>query len=319
MKSLKISIVIPARNEEGDILGTLNAAVGQDYKNKEIIVVNDGSTDRTREIVEEFSKKHKEVRLINFDEGHSAAFARNRGAENAKGGILVFLDADTGLNDNFLNNIAEDFTDFDVQAVGNGKKNTHSNLLSHLLALLAYTPRKSRMGDERKIVDHFVGFNAFVIKKSTFLEIGSFSEDTFYYEDEEMTRRFFSKGFKAVWDPRPLFYSMQPSSLKAFYRQYAWSGKGIATIRDKRLRRKRSFYCLFKVLFISFPFLMMIYSLKIGLIFLLFFYIMTYFYALRASRQILLTFLMVPLMYIKNFFELYNLIKYSFLKKNEKS
>ncbi len=319
MKKLKISIVIPARNEEEDILNTLGTAISQTYEDKEIIVVNDGSTDRTKELVEKFSKKHKEVKLINFNEGHSAAFARNRGAENATGDILVFLDADTGLSDCFLSNIAEDFTDFDVQAVGNAKKNTFSNLLSHLLALLAYTPKKSRMGVKRKVVDHFVGFNAFVIERKTFLEIGSFSEDTFYYEDEEMTRRFFSKGFKAVWDPRPLFYSSQPSTLKGFYRQYAWSGKGIATIKDKKLRRKRSFYCLFKVFFIIFPFLVMFYSVYFGLLLLLLFYVMTYFYAFRASRRILLTFLMVPVMYVKNFFELYNLIKYSVLKKNEKT
>ncbi len=319
MKNPKISVVIPARNEEEDIVDTLNAVAKQEYPNKEVIVVNDGSTDKTQKLVEDFSKKHKYVKLINYEKGHSAAFARNRGAENAKGEIIVFLDADTGINEGFLKYIAEDFSDFDVQAVGNGKQNTYTNLLSHLLALLAYTPKKSRMGKKRRLVNEFVGFNAFVIKRKPFIKIGGFNEKVFYYEDEEMTRRFFSNGFKAVWDPRPLFYSLQPSTWKGFYRQYAWSGKGIATIKNKKLRRKRSIYCLIKVLFVFFPFLLMAFSLKLGISALLAFYAITYFYALRASKNAILSFLIVPIMYIKNIFELYNLIKFTILKKNEKS
>lgn len=84
-KKLKISVVIPARNEEDVIERSVRSLLNQTVKPYEIIVVNDGSTDATREIVEKLGKEEGRVKLINFDRGHSAAFARNRGRRLQEG------------------------------------------------------------------------------------------------------------------------------------------------------------------------------------------------------------------------------------------
>ncbi|MEM3399961.1 MAG: glycosyltransferase family A protein, partial [Candidatus Micrarchaeia archaeon] len=107
-----VSIVIPAHNEERTIEGCVRSCLSQKIKPHEIIVVNDGSTDRTREIVEEIAKEHPEVKILNFERGHSAAFARNRGAEKATGDVLVFIDADvTLLDEDFVEKVARVFVD----------------------------------------------------------------------------------------------------------------------------------------------------------------------------------------------------------------
>ena len=64
-KDYSISVLIPAYNEESSIKETLEAVLKSDYPLKEIIVINDGSTDKTRKIVEEMAAKHSIIHLIN--------------------------------------------------------------------------------------------------------------------------------------------------------------------------------------------------------------------------------------------------------------
>ena len=80
-----ISVVIPTYNEEKDIGLCLSSLKEQSYKNLEVIVVDDGSTDKTREIV----KKFKKIKLIE-GEHKGPGFSRNIGARHAKGDILRY-------------------------------------------------------------------------------------------------------------------------------------------------------------------------------------------------------------------------------------
>jgi glycosyltransferase involved in cell wall biosynthesis len=311
MEERKISVVIPARNEENEIGRAIDSVFDTGYGNFEIVVVNDGSTDKTGGIVRSYMKKHSNVTLINFDEGHSAAFARNRGAEKADGEILVFLDADTPFSKNFLFEVNKDFENKNIDAIGNDKKNTYTNLLSHLLSLLAY--RSPVLAEMKKgtMVEENVSFNVFVIRKGVFLELGKFNENIFYYEDTELTERFFEKGYKAIWNPDIVFYSAQPDTLKDFYRQYQWSGKGISTIENKKDRLKKAAYNFLKVGFILIPFIILFFYFKVGVISVIAAYFLTYFYSYRASKSLFYSVLIVPIMYIKNLFEFYNLVKFT--------
>lgn len=85
------SIIIPAYNEEDRIKKTLDAYLNF-YKNAEIIVVNDGSTDRTEEIVKELSEKHKIILINQKNQGKGAAILN--GFRFAKGDLLSYVDAD---------------------------------------------------------------------------------------------------------------------------------------------------------------------------------------------------------------------------------
>ena len=88
----KISIIIPAHNEEKYIEKTLHSIIMQDFKDYEVIVVCNGCTDKTEEI----AKKHFTTISIKHP---NIADARNIGAKVAKGEKLIFLDADTRLED----------------------------------------------------------------------------------------------------------------------------------------------------------------------------------------------------------------------------
>ncbi|WP_400076779.1 glycosyltransferase family 2 protein [Winogradskyella sp. R77965] len=93
-----VSIVIPAYNKQDSILETLNSVFSQSFKNFEVIVIDDGSTDNTQEVIKSFKKDI--VYLFQENKGQGAA--RNTGIKAAKGNYVVFLDADDYWEPTFL-------------------------------------------------------------------------------------------------------------------------------------------------------------------------------------------------------------------------
>jgi glycosyltransferase involved in cell wall biosynthesis len=88
-----VSVIIPAYNAEKFIVRTLESVLSQTYKNIEVLVINDGSTDRTVEIVESFAQKESRMRILHQPNlGPSAA--RNCGIQSSKGEFIAFIDAD---------------------------------------------------------------------------------------------------------------------------------------------------------------------------------------------------------------------------------
>lgn len=91
----KISVVIPCFNNETTVLETIESVVQQDYISIEIIVINDGSTDLSRQVIDDYAKSNKITNIILFDqENLGLPRARNCGADKATGEYLLFLDAD---------------------------------------------------------------------------------------------------------------------------------------------------------------------------------------------------------------------------------
>ena len=96
-KNYSVSFVVPAYNEEKTIADTIKHIFDIDYKNiKEVIVVNDCSTDKTREVVENLKKKYSGLILINNETNlGNAAGSKNVGLKYATGEIIAFVDADS--------------------------------------------------------------------------------------------------------------------------------------------------------------------------------------------------------------------------------
>ena len=91
-KGPRVSVVVPVYNGEKYIDDTINSVLSQTYKNWELIVVDDGSSDRTCDKVHRFLSRR--VRLAEFGENRGAAKARNAGVGLARGRYVCFLDAD---------------------------------------------------------------------------------------------------------------------------------------------------------------------------------------------------------------------------------
>ncbi len=88
-----VSVNIPAYNSERFIAETIESVISQTYQNLEVIVVDDGSVDRTGEIVEAFARRDPRVRLI-CQSNHGVAMTRNKAIEASTGDFIATLDAD---------------------------------------------------------------------------------------------------------------------------------------------------------------------------------------------------------------------------------
>lgn len=93
----KVSVIVPVYNVEEYLEECLNSIVNQSFKNLEIIVVNDGSTDNSYNIIRNFSEKYKNIKVIN-QENSGLSEARNSGIKVATGKYIMFVDSDDFLN-----------------------------------------------------------------------------------------------------------------------------------------------------------------------------------------------------------------------------
>ncbi len=116
MKKPIISVVIPVYNREKYIKNCLDIMMNQSYKHLEIIVVDDGSSDSSVEIV----KQYPTVKLIEHKENQGPSVARNSGIEVARGEYLHFMDTDDEINSTFYENMlkASEKTDADMACCG---------------------------------------------------------------------------------------------------------------------------------------------------------------------------------------------------------
>ena len=96
---MKFSIIVPAYNEAQYIEECVESVLNQDYDNFEVIVVDDGATDETPQIIDSLAQKSKKVKVIHQKNGGLSA-ARNSGIEAASGDYILFLDGDDFWSDN---------------------------------------------------------------------------------------------------------------------------------------------------------------------------------------------------------------------------
>lgn len=96
-----VSIIVPIYNAEDYIGRCITSLIQQTYKNIEIICVNDGSTDKSRKICEEFSLRDPRVKVINF-RNRGVSVARNEGLKFANGDFFSFVDADDYVEKDYI-------------------------------------------------------------------------------------------------------------------------------------------------------------------------------------------------------------------------
>ena len=89
-----ISVIIPVYNAERYISQTLDSVIQQDYPDKEVILVDDCSTDRSAEIIKEYMNRCSYIQYYRLDRNSGVAMARNTGIKLAKGRFIAFVDSD---------------------------------------------------------------------------------------------------------------------------------------------------------------------------------------------------------------------------------
>ena len=196
-----ISVVVPAYNAEGTLDNSLTALGAQtmDRSRYEVIVVDDGSTDRTAEIARAY-----DVQLIQQANAGPAA-ARNRGAAEARGDLLLFTDADCAPAKDWIERMTEAFGDPDV-AGAKGVYRTRQRALVARFVQLEYEKKYARMRRQDRI--DFVDTYSAAYRRGVFLANGGFETrfPTSSVEDQELSFRLARKGYRLVFVPQAAVY-----------------------------------------------------------------------------------------------------------------
>ena len=217
-----VTVIVPAYNEEKAIGKTVEALHRLSYANKEIIIVDDGSTDRTLEVARSYAKGDF-VRVVTKSNGGKWD-ALNTGIKAAKGEFIVCIDADTLLDQNAIQHLIKHFRDPKIAAVaGNVKVGNRSGILTKLQALeyivgINLHRRTEASFQNVTVVPGPIGaFRASVLK-----EVGLFEGDTFA-EDADITIRILKAGYKTVFEAQAFGYTEAPKSMNSLAKQrYRW-------------------------------------------------------------------------------------------------
>ena len=213
----KISIVIPAYNEEKVIANTIEGLIETKYPNKEIIFVDDGSKDATLSIA---SRYKDQIRVLHKENGGKAT-ALNYGMVYAKGEIVVIVDADTIIGRNALKEIVKGFeVNEHVAAVaGNIKVRNRMNWITKCQALEYITGiqiirRAFDVFGSITIVPGALG----AFRKSFLTEAGAYGKDTIV-EDFDQTIKLLKAGLITQGSSKATAYTEAPNTLKDFVAQ----------------------------------------------------------------------------------------------------
>ena len=315
MKRLKFSIIVPAHNEEEAIGRCIESIQKQKFRDFELIISNDGSIDNTENIVRNLMKEDNRISIVSSKEGHSAAHARNRGAKIAKGEILIFIDADTFINKNFLLEINRYLGKGDAFITLNYpfKKYFVSRVLSSFLG-----PNLKEKLEDGTVYDthnrEIAGSMFFCVSRDYYSKIGGYSEKIFYYEDQDFVDKFYNLGGKAVFVRRANQYYELPSTISEFFRQCKWLGKGVNSIPNLELRWRRRFFWFAKALFTLLP-IAFVWNLNYFLLSLIGTFLIMYSGLVKRNRDPLISLSAIPFLYMKNILVSINILR--FIKKKQ--
>ncbi len=217
----KVSVVIPAYNAEQFIREALDSVLAQTYRDFEVLVVDDGSTDSTREIVASYGEPVRCIEQANA--GPSAA--RNRGVREARGELIAFLDAD----DLWMpEKLAEQAPLFDAE----GRVGLVYCQAERIGADGRILTTPDRPKPEGKVFEDFLRRNhcptsGAVVRRECFAQCGGFREDMSQAEDWHLWLRIARRyEFRAV--QRPLVrHRVHPGGLTSQFDRAYWGARGV--------------------------------------------------------------------------------------------
>lgn len=180
--NIKFSIVIPLYNKEQNIKDTIKSALNQNFQNFEIIVINDGSTDTSAQIVE--SIKDPRIRLIH-QKNQGVSAARNRGIKEATNNWVAFLDGDDLWNPEHLEEITKM-----MQKFSDAKVFTTSFEFSDLRPMFSH-PRGSSIFQINNYFheakkEYLIWTSIVVVHKDCFEQVGVFNQKLKLGEDQDL-------------------------------------------------------------------------------------------------------------------------------------
>lgn len=217
----KVTIAIPALNEEKSIRGTIESALNLDYPKEklEIIVINDGSTDNTKNIIKTMMKNESRIKLINHKINKGKGESMNEALKAAKGTFFTCLDADSFIKSDALKIMLPHFDNPKVGAVLPLMKVKNPTTVLEKIQWCEYLLNMFYKKIMSTIDCVHVAPGPFSIYRKKVVEkLGGFAEKNIT-EDFEISLRLQKNDYKIVQLFSTEVYTLVPKSLKGVYKQ----------------------------------------------------------------------------------------------------
>jgi cellulose synthase/poly-beta-1,6-N-acetylglucosamine synthase-like glycosyltransferase/peptidoglycan/xylan/chitin deacetylase (PgdA/CDA1 family)/spore germination protein YaaH len=220
----KVTVLIPAYNEESVIVDTVSAALASNYPKLEVLVVNDGSKDRTSELVRKEFGQDRRVRLLE-QVNRGKPVALNHGLSEATGEVIVSIDADTIVDPQAIPRLVRHFADPRIGAVaGNVKVMNRNRWITRWQALEYITSQnlEKRAFDLLNCIPVVPGAVG-AWRTDVLRDHGGFSGDT-VAEDTDLTLTIRREGWKILYDEEAIGHTEVPGTIDALIRQrFRWT------------------------------------------------------------------------------------------------
>jgi len=197
-----VTVIIPTYNRAHLVCRAIQIVLNQTYKDFELIIVDDGSTDNTEDIIKEFKKKDERIKYIRHKKNKGGSAARNTGIKAAKGEYIAFQDSDDEWLPEKLKKQMEIFknTSSKIGVVYTGFWRIKDNKKTYIPQ--SWVKQKNGNIYSEILKGNFVGTPTILTKKKCFKKVGSFDERLPQLQDWELVIRL-SKyyNFKCIDEP----------------------------------------------------------------------------------------------------------------------
>jgi cellulose synthase/poly-beta-1,6-N-acetylglucosamine synthase-like glycosyltransferase/predicted deacetylase len=215
-----VSIVLPAYNEEKTIAKSIERGLSQRYKGSiEIIVIDDGSTDRTYEIAKTYADIHPNVRVIRLEKNQGKSNALNMGFAQAKGELSVFSDTDSVLAPEAISRMVSHFKDPQVGMVAGmviiGNEKNLITRLQQIEYLLSQTLIRFCQSSQKNVLICPGACTAVRTDIARKIPV----TDRTITEDADFTFSVWKEGWKICQEPESLSYTEAPEKLRTLITQ----------------------------------------------------------------------------------------------------
>ena len=242
-----ISILVPAYNEEAKIAYTIDSLKQITYPHVEFIVINDGSNDKTSQVVKKAIGTHPKFAFIDRKENRGKAASLNQGIEHSKGEFIMTMDADSCIEPGIIEKVLPYFQEKDVGAVTVSVKVKNPKTfvekiieIEYLIGLSLFLKLFSAINCVFVTPGPFSGY-----RKSMLTEIGGFDKDNIV-EDHEIAYRIHKAGYKIKNCMEAAVETILPETFKGLYIQRRrWYSGAVQTLIQHKNMCFKSKYGLF--------------------------------------------------------------------------
>jgi len=224
----KVSIVLSVFNGSKSIIPSLISLTNQTYNNIEIFVVNDGSTDNTKSLVEEYisQSKDKRIKLIN-QKNLGRSKARNCGLKNSTGSIVTFAEDDAFYSKNYIESCIKHFENPKVSGVIGPHYVWNKNQ--------SFNTRVKDI-ERRRNFYNYKPSSCWFYRTEQLKSFGGFNENMELAEDVEPGIKLLEQGYKLMFEENAIWLHLEPANFKNYLRRKYRGGIGMAVLRKMKLK-----------------------------------------------------------------------------------